>query len=60
MHTLFFFFLGITCLLLPETGTAKAAACFLTHAIMQTPRLQNFIRPIGRELVFVILRCVGM
>ncbi|XP_047351104.1 importin-13 [Vespa velutina] len=50
---------GITCLLLPETGTVKAAACFLTHAIMQTPHLQDFIRPIGRELVFVILRCVG-
>lgn len=50
---------GITCLVLPETGTAKAAGSFLVHAIMQTPRLQNFIRPIGQELVFVILQCAA-
>ncbi|KZC09222.1 PREDICTED: importin-13 [Dufourea novaeangliae] len=50
---------GIECLTLPETGTVKAAGCFLTHAIMQSPHLQTFIQPIGQELVSVILHCVG-
>ncbi|XP_015189015.1 PREDICTED: importin-13 [Polistes dominula] len=50
---------GMTCLVLPETATPKAAGSFLVHAIMETPRLQNFIRPIGQELVFIILQCVG-
>ncbi|KAG7212278.1 hypothetical protein KM043_012606 [Ampulex compressa] len=50
---------GIACLALPETGTAKAAGSFLTHAIMQSPHLQTFIQPIGQELVSIILHCVG-
>ncbi|XP_011501749.1 PREDICTED: importin-13 [Ceratosolen solmsi marchali] len=50
---------GIACLLLPETGTVKAAGIFLTHAITQSPHLQTFIQPIGQELVCVILQCVG-
>ncbi|KAI4476697.1 hypothetical protein M0802_014830 [Mischocyttarus mexicanus] len=50
---------GITCLILPETGTAKAAGYFLVHAIMETTRMQHFIRSIGQELVFVILHCVA-
>ncbi|KAI4472656.1 hypothetical protein M0802_016606 [Mischocyttarus mexicanus] len=51
---------GITCLILPETGTAKAAGYFLVHAIMETTRMQHFIRSIGQELVFVILHCVDI
>lgn len=50
---------GMTCLILPQTGAAKAAGSFLTHAIMQSPHLQTFIQPIGQELVFVILQCIG-
>lgn len=53
------FFLGIACLSLPETTTAKAAGNFLNHAILQSPHLQTFIQPIGQELVSVILHCVG-
>ncbi|XP_012270710.1 importin-13 isoform X2 [Orussus abietinus] len=50
---------GIDCLSLPETGTARAAGSFLTHAIMHSPHLQTYINPIGQELVCVILQCVG-
>ncbi|XP_003423892.1 importin-13 isoform X1 [Nasonia vitripennis] len=50
---------GIACLLLPETATVKAAGCFLTNAIRQSPHMQTFIQPIGQELVCVILQCVG-
>ncbi|XP_051172123.1 importin-13 [Leptopilina boulardi] len=50
---------GITCLLLPETGTTKAAGSFLTHAIMQSPHLQTFIQPVGQELVCVLLQCIA-
>lgn len=50
---------GIACLALPETGAAKAAGNFLTHAIMESPYLHTFIEPIGEELVSMILQCVG-
>ncbi|XP_071874439.1 importin-13-like protein cdm [Bombus fervidus] len=50
---------GIDCLTLPESGTVKAAGHFLTHAIMQSPHLQTFVQPIGQQLVYVILQCVG-
>lgn len=50
---------GIDCLTLPELATVKAAAHFLTHAIMQSPHLQTFVQPIGQQLVYVILQCVG-
>lgn len=52
-------FIGIACLTLPETATAKAAGHFLSHAIVQSPHLQTFIQPIGQELVAAILHCVG-
>lgn len=52
--------LGMAYLTLPEAPTAKAAAHFLTHAIMQSPHLQTFIQPIGQELVCAIMHCVGM
>ena len=52
-------FVGIACLLLPETATARAAGSFLTHAIMQSPHLQTFIQPVGQELVCVLLQCIG-
>ncbi|XP_048269323.1 uncharacterized protein LOC100651063 isoform X2 [Bombus terrestris] len=50
---------GIDCLTLPESSTVKAAGHFLTHAIMQSPHPQTFIQPIGQQLVYVILQCVG-
>ncbi|XP_076757498.1 importin-13-like protein cdm [Xylocopa sonorina] len=50
---------GIDCLMLPETGTVKAAANFLVHAIMQEVYLQSFINPVGQQLVSVIMQCVA-
>ncbi|XP_078043776.1 importin-13-like protein cdm [Augochlora pura] len=50
---------GMDCLMLPENETIKAAGCFLSQAIMQSPQLDTFIEPIGQELVFVIMECVG-
>ncbi|XP_043263267.1 importin-13-like isoform X2 [Colletes gigas] len=50
---------GMDCLMLPETGTVRAAGHFLTNAVKLSPHLEIFIQPIGQELVSVILQCVG-
>ncbi|XP_076652967.1 importin-13-like protein cdm [Halictus rubicundus] len=50
---------GMDCLMLPENETVKAAGLFLTQAIMQGSQFETFIKPVGQELVFVVMQCVG-
>ncbi|XP_031829662.1 importin-13-like protein cdm isoform X2 [Nomia melanderi] len=49
---------GIDCLTLPEIGTVKASACFLSH-IIDVPEFNTFVQQIGPELIFLIMQCVA-